>query len=208
MWAFVHITKTGGTGIEEFVRLHPECRIVGGGHKHTESTYEQRRVPRIFTVVRDPVDRFHSAFNYWKTGALTGTYKRSAFQKSEHQRVYPTLGSFIDALVKRSLLAESVLKHAMGFTWHDHFDQQVKWLNGVHRSTWLLCYDHQNLIRNTNAFLNATQNNCSLPNRLVNPSVSYNRENLTNRQLAWIEANYANDFALWARCKGRSFVKL
>lgn len=207
MWAFLHIPKTGGTGLEDYFQNN-KCDIIGRGHFNTERTFENTSTT-VFTILREPVDRFFSSFYYWKDGASSGLFRRSEFQKEEHHRLYPTIGSFIDAIINKSLIAESILSTPMGITWKDHFDPQSNWLNGKHVNTWLICYHNKFLLKNANEFLNKTTNKCVIPeNTLVNPTVRYQKNRLTYLQLNWIRFRYRDDFALWKKCENNPFVRL
>lgn len=205
MWAFVHIPKTGGTTLEHYFSKN-KCNILGHGHENTEQTY--KTYPIVFTVIRDPVQRFFSSFNYWKNGASTGRYQRSEFQKREHNRLYPSVASFIDAHTQNSLIAQSILSSKMGFTWGDHFNPQSKWLNGNHNKTWLICYEDKFLIQNTNKFLKSKNNTCVIPiDSSINPTIRYEKETLNQRQLDWIHQKYKDDIVLWKKCENRSFTR-
>lgn len=84
---FSHIPKCGGTSIEVFVNKIPECQIsfvdrdfYSSQHRNRWSTSSPQHIPgnaiarlfpasyfdEFFTVVRNPVDRFFSAFRFQK----------------------------------------------------------------------------------------------------------------------------------------------
>ena len=63
MIGFVHITKTGGTSIEQYFQKHCSKLIVGMGHDNTEKHFEERNMT-VLTILREPVDRFFSQFYY------------------------------------------------------------------------------------------------------------------------------------------------
>lgn len=69
---FVHVTKTGGTAVKDHMLMHrSECPKVKftSGHLDLEKDW-QRKGYQSLVVLRDPVDRFRSAFDYAKSGFL------------------------------------------------------------------------------------------------------------------------------------------
>jgi len=70
---FVHVTKTGGTAVKDHMLIHrSECPKVKftSGHLDLEKDW-QRKGYQSLVVLRDPVDRFRSAFDYAKSGFLS-----------------------------------------------------------------------------------------------------------------------------------------
>ena len=67
MYKFIHPTKTGGTTIKHTLKLHYSREISGGSDRNHEIYCKDHDNPII--IIRDPVDRFCSIYNYWKAGS-------------------------------------------------------------------------------------------------------------------------------------------
>jgi len=82
---FVHVPKTAGTSIEKHLR-QTDKDVVGG---HTTALAYRRKFPEEFasyfkfTVVRDPVDRFISAYSYLKQMAVHSALNNQIVHDSE-----------------------------------------------------------------------------------------------------------------------------
>ena len=69
---FPHNPKTAGTSIENVLKDNP--KIINGGSSHYSLLYYKKKYPEQFkeyykfAFVRNPWDRFYSAYNYYKTG--------------------------------------------------------------------------------------------------------------------------------------------
>ena len=206
--AFVHSTKTGGTLLEDAL-LRQRCGIEasGRGHELKESDYEKRH-RTVVTVLREPLDRLHSQFFYWRDGSSSGPFRRTAFERREHQRLYPDLASFVNAQMHGSRLAAMIRTNRMQFTWAAHFEPQAHWLNGRHLDTWVVCYNKTGLVDNARAMFAAMGHACRLDDRLVNPTKDYSTETLPSAEMEWVRRKHAKDLALWSKCAGRQFVRL
>lgn len=80
-WVFVHIPKTAGTSIcssWEGALLKEHCKkngVLGGGHKTIEQIrfeYPETKGYKVWTVIRNPFDRFVSAWFYPKEEQARG----------------------------------------------------------------------------------------------------------------------------------------
>ena len=215
--AFIHITKVGGTMLDKSLQLGCGHKCVwSSNHDLKESLAEARKATPL-VILRDPIDRLHSQFFYWRDGAETGGFKRSDFDKAANRRLYPTLNSFVDGLRQGSALANIIVTKKIGFTWDQHFAPQAYWMNGVHNQSYVVCYSKHKLVARTSALLRRLKIPCNLSaaahqftipqNRLtgaVNPTIPYQHENLTEANLRWYRQSrfvrQGQDFQLWAPC--------
>jgi hypothetical protein len=62
---FIHVTKTGGV---DFKNNAPEHIYTNTGHKDTAEMYAKNGLP-CFGIMRDPIDRFVSAYCFAKLGS-------------------------------------------------------------------------------------------------------------------------------------------
>jgi hypothetical protein len=119
-YTFIHPTKCGGTAVETFFSEHYSDYIIGQGH---DNACQPDNNPII--IVRCPIERFKSMFNYWKYGSCDGPYVRDA----EFIEKYQSYGikDFIQ------LLKNEAFYHLyQDFTWHQHFSSISTWVNTVY----------------------------------------------------------------------------
>lgn len=204
MIGFVHITKTGGTSIEQYFQKHCSKFIVGMAHDNTEKHFEKRNMT-VLTILREPVDRFFSQFYYWRDGSTKGKYIRRSIDINENNRLYRSVGEFINASIDNSYYTNFITNHKMGFTWNVHFFQQKKWLNGKHKNTYIICYN-TNLMERTQSALRAMNSICNVSNLpKINPTLHV-KENLSYVQFNWLKNKYNPDFDLWNKhCSRNQF---
>jgi hypothetical protein len=64
---FIHIPKTGGSSIRK--KLPLDVNVIGHNLRHPSfQLYRKNKEDFVFAFVRDPLDRFISAFNYLQQG--------------------------------------------------------------------------------------------------------------------------------------------
>ena len=64
IYQFVHVPKTGGTAVEVLFEKNYIDRIVGTTHKWVCKIDNNPIV-----IIREPIERFISAYHYWKNGS-------------------------------------------------------------------------------------------------------------------------------------------
>jgi hypothetical protein len=115
MYTLIHPTKCGGTSFGEFIRKHYSDHILWKGHIEICSNENN---PII--IIRDPVERFISMFNYWKNGS--NRYKRHTTFINKYNKY--TIKDFINLLKNndtRNLYQQ--------FTWNQHFSSYSEWID-------------------------------------------------------------------------------
>jgi len=111
-YTFVHVPKTGGTSVEQLFARYNQKYITGGGHEHTCAD-----VPNPIIIIRHPLERFYSAFSYWKYGG--GNYKRDPKWIQKYQNV--TTHDFLSMLKDWRNHQKDLF---VGFTSPAHFFEQ------------------------------------------------------------------------------------
>ena len=116
---FIHVTKTGGV---DFRTRAPEGVYANIGHKETAKTYAQEGIP-CFGIMRDPIDRFVSAYCFSKLGSDTYTMNAKCANINE----------FIDNNFKTSRCHQILFK------------PQMSWfVDGDPKNTYILKYTNDN----------------------------------------------------------------
>lgn len=157
-YEFIHVPKTGGQSLRRFMTQvkHPQLINVTQAHVRTAKDIQDDGLDAI-AVIREPLDRFESAVNYWRSGS--NTIKLSARQ-TKTKTMISSMQAFVNALrdPEHALhqMAWSVmrtgdpdLRNIEGY----HFDKQVSWINGDMRRTHLICFDQDRLKDNIEAKL-------------------------------------------------------
>ncbi len=124
MYAFVHVTKTGGTALERYFKAHLAEHVRGEGHDETcETACAENDTPIL--VVRDPFDRFASMYRYWKHGSEAFGGGSEAFGGGG-----PATASVKDFIAALRDGDSDVLFHA-DYLWAHHFAPTVAWLGAA-----------------------------------------------------------------------------
>jgi hypothetical protein len=103
-YLFIHVPKTGGSSVSEYLYgMAMPHRLARDIRFYHPSLF---RRSCSFAVIRDPVDRFLSAFDYLTAGGLLPQDREFA---AKYVTPFPDVGSFVEALEGRSFRT-SVLK--------------------------------------------------------------------------------------------------
>jgi chondroitin 4-sulfotransferase 11 len=130
---FVHVPKNAGNAI-----MNNLYNVKGQGHNKI-SEYELYDNARFnssfkFGVVRHPIDRFISAFEYLKSGGM-GLYDSEFSEK--YLKGYNTSDDLCRSMMSSKRLENTIL------SW-THFIPQFKYFesNGTFKLDYLICYDY------------------------------------------------------------------
>jgi hypothetical protein len=117
-FSFIHPTKCGGTAVENFLlENYSKYFVMQTHHKLCCTNYNN---PII--IIRDPIERFISLFNYWKYGSEI--FIRDKFFLEKNKNI--TIKEFI------SLMKENKTNTLFySFTWDKHFQKMNHWINNT-----------------------------------------------------------------------------
>ena len=194
---FVHVTKSGGTTLEQGFAARCPTQVTGSGHVVTERDV---RTEYAIAVVRDPVDRMRSQFFYWRDGSQQPPYTRTDAERERNRRLFPTLSTFLDAAMNDTPAFRRVTTERQNFTWDQHFAPQSAWLDTPTRAK-LVCFHASELVSRTQSLLDALHVPCNVSGiDLKNPTRPYVHENLTRAHHEWLRRRLRRDFELWSTC--------
>ena len=127
-YKFVHIPKTGGSYFLHVCKKFGLPVLFGKGHQFIcSNTAGYRNI----TIIRDPVERFVSAYNQY----IHGT---SAWSEDQEKPLLLDPETMLD-LTHRGLLTKDILKS--NFVYPSHFKKQTSWVRpAIGRNTILVYY--------------------------------------------------------------------
>jgi hypothetical protein len=134
MFALLHVPKTGGTAY-----CRQRCASLYCDVHHRKESYWQAKkcVKQTIAFLRNPVDRFVSAFNYAKYGT-----KDDVENVSGHNRVlfipFKNVSHFVSSLRQRDKRAWTALRKREGGR---QFAKATTFMDGNYARRKLICYD-------------------------------------------------------------------
>jgi len=189
-YGFVHIPKNGGTSVCEFLhKNYPKtfvCNTINGKAPYHSLTTAHADVPIV--IIRNPVDRFLSAYYYWRNGPINGPHKKVY---KDHPYTDLTIDQFIDLLQKNKSIVNSSI------TWDVHFNPQYYWIKEEdYAKTIVIRYvkDLSDSIYSLVDYLKLPK--YQYPMQKIN-TCCYNPIELSKYSLDYINSVYYKDFALW-----------
>lgn len=146
---FVHVPKTAGSAIKQTLArndahrsiksegwtLHTKTgikvRIIAQGHSGT--THFKHSGPNVFKMatIREPVQRFISAFNFVREGGKNHP-NQGAVQQARNWAPYLQKFKTIDVFLADEDAVQYIMDPKTG---HTHFDHLMKWINNKHGQT-------------------------------------------------------------------------
>jgi thiol-disulfide isomerase/thioredoxin len=160
------------------------------GHMHTCTNS-----PKPIIIVRDPMERFVSMFNYWRNGAVSGQYVR----KRNWCPPCDTIAEFVKRLREND--PKFTRKHLhKDFTTHLHFVEQSHWIKPIdYAKSIVVIYDKLRMeekLRELLRYMRLPGKGFPLP--LVNVTkVSAAACEIGPEEEEWIRKRFKKDFDLW-----------
>jgi hypothetical protein len=202
----LHISKTGGTSIKRLINNHKDIPL--NYLNHETKLADTNPDHKVIAVIRNPEDRFISAFWFAKKGGFrrpdfkTSIPFETLFDKHPiHNFSSPT--EFLDALEDGDLVAKSVLFSGQSGETRDSYNiiyqTQSSWFNSD-RDFNLLCFDN----------LNEEFEKYLLDNGINNYNLSHHNKSikksslLTNKNKQFLKKMYTDDYRLYdLACSGK-----
>lgn len=139
---WVHITKTAGTHIGQYLKLnYPDINIQGlyRGNFHQTTAANIPLDSLILASVRNPYDRFVSAYNYYLYGSELYYKNIGNFIRTKDIKVF--INRVLPNILRRS--AGFVKGHGESYIWNVHFLRQCDFLDERrHKDTIILVYNN------------------------------------------------------------------
>jgi hypothetical protein len=185
-YTFIHITKCGGSTVEQYFEKYYSEYIQGKSHA---IVCGQNNNPIV--IIREPFSRFISMYNYWKNGAESGLFMRNNEFKEKYSSY--TIKDFIN------LVNNNNTNHLYTvFTQKEHFSGQHLWINkNVYKNTIVILHTNNlnNKIQELLNYLKIPNKNINLPE--INVSIKNNNIVLDETDKNIIRNLYKEDFELW-----------
>ena len=184
-YRFIHPTKTGGTAIEKYFENNYSEYIIGKFHTEICKNYNN---PII--IVRCPIERFISMFNYWKNGSMDSKYKRLSSFIDEYK--YYSIKEFIKLIKEKQ-----TNKLYIDFTNDLHFSSMKYWISENDYSKTVIIKYHNDL----NTKIPDLLHKLNIPDKKIilekfNVSIKEKVE-LDEEDKSFLKKQYNYDFKLW-----------
>jgi hypothetical protein len=179
-YVFVHIPKTAGSSVKEFMK---EYEIEYLGHEHNANRED------AIIVFREPEDRFYSSFKYWKQECI----EKNVCDISTNS----TIKHFIEYIKTDN---EKILVPPNYHKWH--YLPQSNYLNeDNYKNVIIIKYDKDSDKMNDKLnklieYLQIPNKNIKLSNINLSPPFEYK---LDNSDLEFLHSYYQKDFILYSK---------
>jgi len=170
---FIHVPKTAGSSVVEFLKNY-DFKILG--HEH----YLKHDIAVL--VIREPIDRFQSSYNYWKHYCIQDNKCGESI----------TVSHFIENIKTNNSILNTT------HTWDVHYLPQSRYIDKQHyKNAIVIRYDKDKMESKLNSlveYLNIENKNIKL--NYNNKSTNYTI-NIQKDDLLWLADYYKDDFELW-----------
>lgn len=206
---FNHVTKTGGTALKETLGQYTQTSNLipnkYDGHVTRAQDVHDRNHDSI-TVIREPVDRFLSSFNYWRNSSE----RYHEWQETKLRTQFTDINQFVQSLRDGNPDAWTLMNQGdpqvRGIR-DVHFQKQIWWLNGDLNKSHLIAYDKdpEQFKANIQAVfdrIGVTGIDLSKLNVINKTHTTKDRPvfkvgDLTPQNRAWVENHYKDDYPVY-----------
>ena len=217
-FGFVHIPKTGGTAMKDFLLTHRnQCPalVFTSLHDHNEAEWQRLGYESV-VVLRDPAERFRSAFDY----ARGGSEKYATTHMSGEAAKFADVNDFADALRSGQASMSNLAWQIVQLREHGiQFRAAATWLNGNATKRHVVCFsgsltdglskavnDASSKRRRANnggdrGASSSLKGTCGIRAGKRNVSKKHSAK-ISNANLKWVRSYYRSDYALFRRYCG------
>ena len=175
----MHVPKTGGIAVETFLKDKPMFKLFPDAHHLTVC---HARDPSLI-VIRDPVDRFVSQYNFWRHGS-----EFAACKNAEDNGF--TIGDYTEFI--RGGNTEHLHRD---FSGEIHYAPQTRWISpNTYKNTHVIIYDAEKLASKVYAVLDLV--GCPYERNFPVKNVTAKKV-VEEVNLEWLREYYKEDFELW-----------
>eukprot|EP00965_Chrysotila_dentata_P256874 6212702-Pleurochrysis_carterae.AAC.1 len=180
---FVHIPKTGGLAFRTELSRPGSCSAIDFNSARREHADLESNViaagKRPILVLREPLARLHSAFQFWKHGTKLLRMHRSPQSKGLFNVVRRMrFDDFLEGILNSSspwsaqaTMITDAPQSVGGWAWKEHFEPQSHWMNQESPHTTVVCYSDENLASRFSCMAAGLGINCNFSTMaVVNPT--------------------------------------
>ena len=190
VYNYCHIPKTAGSSIRETVK-HTRGDINYYGHEWLKQC---SIMDNNIAIIREPIDRFISSFNYCKYGSDMHT-KYGGPSSIDDKEL--NINEFISRLKEGDEDSWRIMNSTEGRCGEGHWKSQYHFIG---EKTKLACYnkDPKVLEHNINNVLKGLPYlELKHENKTGKGNHSVTRDDLTDESIKWIENHFSKDLSLW-----------
>jgi|TARA_B110001452_G_C15240291_1_gene429375 hypothetical protein len=190
VYNYCHIAKTAGTSLRDSVANREEINYYGHSKLDKCSIMDNN-----FVIIRDPIDRFISSFNYCKYGS--DIYRIHDNPSSSIDDKELNINEFISKLKEGDEDSWNIINSTEGICGEGHWKSQHDFIG---EKTKLACYnkDPNLLEQNINNILKGLPYlELKNENKTGKGNHSITRDDLNDESIKWIEEHFSKDLSLW-----------
>jgi len=188
VYNYCHIPKTAGSSIQVSAKNRDDIQF--NGHRKSRKCSE---IDNTFAIIRNPVDRFISSFNYCKYGSKMWGIGGDSIINNKNEDI----NDFISKLKNGDKDSWKIINAKNGTCGQGHWTSQHDFIGD---DTKLACYNSDSSILENN--LNKVLKDIPYlklehANKTHVRNNTTKRSDLTQESIDWIEDHYSKDLEFW-----------